>query len=339
MKMPYRLLILLFTPFTIMGFVFFLQYADKQHAQEKEASNSSSPELPEGVVIKTGTYSVRAEEVLARIQEIESLLDPKDRHLQHAYEYLINLSLLRSEADQLGIKISDDERHALTDKRIEELKQQLKENHGGLLSWENFLQSKGLTEEGLRKTIYSSSRQILLRRHVIHYFEMTHTMANYSQIKLTTYKDATEALANIDAAREKGEKGQSEKTLWEEFQRLALLTSVDHSIMKKAFRYQGLAPGIEELLFETLEPGEYSDVIQVAPHDYRIVMLKDRTLPSTLSYQELQPQIAETIAQAGEVSDERLQRWAAVMQNSQKHHVIYQIPGEPLQTTGFQPKR
>src|SRR5690606_8396158 len=70
---------------------------------DTSSAQPATESLPKNVVARVGERLIDAESVLARINEYEKTQDLLHQHLRQAYTYLINLELLRAEAERLGV--------------------------------------------------------------------------------------------------------------------------------------------------------------------------------------------------------------------------------------------
>ena len=289
------------------------------------AEPDGSKELPKGVAAKVGKYTVTSDDILKRIYDVESPMTSKDKHLQHAYSYLMELNLLRCEADTLGIKVKEQDRKDATKQQLDAIKKRVAREYNNAMPWDKWLEQQGYTEKSFYDYIYERSEPIVLKQRVVLYFELTQPSVTYSEIRLGNYNALLKIKEKLDAG--------------DDFDKTALLNSVTGTAgVKVAYKEQGLPRTVEKTLFETLKPTEYSEILSVADKDYRIVMLKSRSKGSNKSYSDLKDKVLELSEKNGDVDADRFARWVAVIYNTGRYPVKYRFPGEKTKSASTSPE-
>jgi hypothetical protein len=175
-------------------------YIAQAPAKQPEASKEKLPPLPPNVVARVGATDINAEDVLARIYEIEKAKPSDPQHLSQSYTYLMNLAVVRQEAKRLGIVVTPDEREAEAQKQIAATKELLKKQHADAVTWEKYAESLGFVSVAAFEDVFRDrAEQILLKRRLVWLFEMTAKSAGFLQIQMKDRDDAVKVLAKLDA--------------------------------------------------------------------------------------------------------------------------------------------
>lgn len=317
------------------------------------SAQSAAAKLPPGVVAKVGERLISAEEVLARINEVEKTLGPPEQRLRQAYWYLMYLEILRAEARRLEMVVTEELRRETAKKQIEGAKAQLKSAHSGQLPWAKYLAEIGFTEESFEEMVYIRAEQVLLKRWLVWHWEFSTAKVRYLQITARSELEADEIVARVDAemkqaraeiakaeAANPGEDGEitaravfwpteseyAHPDLTRAFMRVATREArTTRGLTQEVFAGQPLRDEVRDLLFTKLKPGEHTGAVKLDEGVWVIVMLDARSPGSKLTFAEMR----ESLNDRPDPNDAQYERWARAVLTSGRYDVAHRIPGEP----------
>ncbi|MDH5642076.1 MAG: peptidylprolyl isomerase [Nitrospira sp.] len=286
--------------------------------QESEPEPPSQPEvkrtLKPGQVARVGNNIITAEQLLERLHDLEQGLPHNQRILIPAWTYLMQVQLLELEADAINLKIPAEAEQAWTDDQLVQIKEQVKKNTGGALTWKQWLEQQGMTEEGFISYVKARARTVLLKRVLITHFEQTTDSLDAAHIlvkKLSTAKDIHRRLAG-----------------GEDFGDLAATHSVDPGAAMTKGRlprvYAGEGLFIKEVsdALWGLKDGEYSEPVK-SEFGWHILK-RNRTIPgAVVDFQEKVPEYLK----AADPLEDNFKRWVRWVQNTKQHEVERRLPG------------
>ncbi|MCA8940255.1 MAG: hypothetical protein KDB07_10615, partial [Planctomycetes bacterium] len=193
------------------------------------------------------------------------------------------------------------------------------------ISWENYLKQRGLTHEELYEQIYEKAELIVLRRRLVHYWEMTTTGAQILSIRCESKTVADRILSAIDDEILKG------KEVKATFNKHAVLnTSHNESPLQYAFIESPIPDALHKAIFTDLSVGKYSSVLKINDNDYRIVYLDTKHVREARPFKDLQKLIDEEPAID---NDDRYRRWVNAVYKSGRYRVQFRFPGRDTITT------
>lgn len=309
--------------------------------------------LPRGVVARVGNRLIEAESVLARINEYERTQDIAHQHLRQAYTYLINLELLRAEAERLNIVVTPEERKEVADAQIEAAKQALRSRHAGQVTWETFLQGMNMTPKEFEEHVLERAEQILLKRRLIWYWEWSTPSVGFTQIVLRNMIEATtvhqKAVARIEEAKILARAGggksdpapaggddpvrlfepegreEADKAVREALWELAYLETRSRSEMTpELWDGMPLREDVREIVFKKLKVGELSDPVRLNDETVAIYFINSRSPGAKQSYLELK----DRLDAMPDPTEKQYERWIQAVLHSSRHKVEFRIPGE-----------
>lgn len=228
-------------------------------AQGAEKPNTSplpvKRTLKPNQIARVGERIVTAEQLLARIYDVEQGVPPDRRNLDTALHYLVHVQLLELEAERIGCELKPSEIEAVTKQQYDSIKKHVHERFAGALTWDEWLKQQGMTDEGFKRYLGARARIILLKRLVVHYYFDYHDSLECAHILVERQKTAEDIIAEV----KKGVK----------FEDLAVKHSQDISTaqnggrLPRHFKGDGLAKEIENKLW-TMSDGEVAGPVQSA---------------------------------------------------------------------------
>lgn len=315
---------------------------------------SASEKLPPGVVARVNDRTITAEDIIARLNEVEKANTGKGQFIRPAYSYLMYLEILRAEAQRLGVTTTEEERRELTKQQVDAAKAELHRRHAGQVPWERFVLEMGHTPESFETYVYDRTEQVLLKRRLIWHWEYTCPGVGYLQFISRTEAGAIkvrdemvvklEAIRQRIAARPAPPPGDPtpRSLMWppgtefanielkEEFWAIAQIKSESkRDIVHDAWADAPLIEPVHTLLFETLKPGEISEVVRVNDDMYVVVFL-DRKSPGS---KEPFANLKEMLDTRPDPNENQYERWIRAVLRGSRYQVEYRIPGEPDRKT------
>lgn len=284
-------------------------------AAEKKGQGTSE-DVPK-VVAKVNGKAISGEQYQKLFRQMESskgagaqtdaaASDPKAMKEQ-VLERLITVEVLSQKAEQLKIQAEPQE----LDEKIQEIQESL----GGEQAMKDALQSHGLSMEELKADIQRSLRiQKLLEREVFEKVTVDQGEvkgfydSNPQVFRVPEQVRARHIIVRVKEGATEGEKKQAKEAIQkaaerikkgESFEEVAKQVSQDGSAQRGGdlgyFSRGQMVPEFEEAAF-SLEKGKVSQVVETK-FGYHIIKLEDRKEARTLSFQEVEPKIAEFLRQ------------------------------------------
>lgn len=288
--------------------------------------------LQVGQVLRVGSRVVTAEDLLARIWDNESAVPQEQRILSPSLNYLRDVAVLELEAERLKANVTAQEVADAANQQIERVKAEVKQKTLGTLSYEQWLQQQGLTQEGFENYVRDRSRVILLKRLLVSYMEDVTESLEASHI-LVAKQSTAEELHKRLAATPKAEQAAK-------FEELAVQHSTDPAAgvtqgrLPRIYRNDGsLVTEAADALWK-LADGDYSAPVktQFGWHIFR----RSRTFAGTgKTFAELRPELLKR----PDVDDDRFNRWVRWVFNTQKYEVERRLPGYDCRPNELPPKK
>lgn len=311
---------------------------------------SATEKLPPGVVARVNDFTISAEDILARLNEVEKANTGKGQFIRPAYSYLMYLEVLRAEAKRLGVTTTEEERRELTRQQVDAAKAELHRRHAGQVPWERFVKEMGHTPESFEAYVYDRTEQVLLKRRLIWHWEYSCPGVGYLQFISRSEAGATkvrdemvvklEAVRKRIAARPAPPPGEPtpRSLMWppgtefanvelkEEFWAIAQIKSESkRDIVHDSWLDAPLVEPVHTMLYETLKPGEISEVVRINDDMYVVVFL-DRKSPGS---KEPFANLKEMLDARTDPNESQYQRWVMAVLRGSRYHLEYRIPGEP----------
>lgn len=196
---------------------------------------------------------VTAEQLIARIYDIEQAMVPERRNLDSALHYLVQVQLLELEAQRIGCEIKQAEVDSVTTTQYENIKKTVKDKFGGAVTWDEWLKQQSMTDEGFKRYLGLRSRIVLLKRLVVNYHFDYEDNIDGAHILVSRQKTADDIYDEL----KKGAKFEDLAVKYSEDP----ATSQNGGRLPRHYRGDGIVKEIEDKLWE-LSDGEYSKPVK-----------------------------------------------------------------------------
>lgn len=284
-------------------------------AQDTDKEKNPERTLKSGQVMKVGSEIITAEDLLGRIWDYEQALPKERRYMLDSLMYLRDMALLRLEAKRIGVEVTDEEVETETDKQLKFVKSEVKRKTMGTMTFQQWLQQQGLTEDGFRKYLSARAKTILLKRLLVHYFRNTTESLDGQHIIVKKRALADDIYKRLEAGSDFGDlavKYSAESSAGINKGKLPRIYKNDGTLIKEV---------ADELW--SLKDGEYSKPFN-SDYGYHIVR-RIKAYPPARS--ESFAQMRAWLFKQPNIPESWFTQWVSWVLNTQKYPVETRIPG------------
>lgn len=290
--------------------------AGAQATPDKGAANT----LEVGQVMRVGNRIITAEDLIARIGDVERMLKPENHLVAPSLAYLRDVALLELESARLGLTIKPEEIETCTTQQIDAVKAEVKTSSRGMLTYEQWLEQQGLTKESFETYLRDRAPIILRKRALVSYFKDSTESLEAWHILVRRETDAQAIYNELKALA-------ADKRA-ERFEELAVQKSTDttSTINKgrigRIFRDAAtLVPEAETALW-AIKDGEVAAPVK-SPYGWHVFMRKQTFTPVVKPFAE----VRDAAVKGTDAGEDDFNTWVRHVGITQKYPIERRLPG------------